>query len=91
MSETVRTVDGVAVITVEGTAAFVLDFGEVNYLNSMNIAAIISLRSKLESAGARLALANLSEHIASVFRILKLERLFELGYDTDRAVAAVKA
>ena len=74
----------------EGSRAFVLDFAEVEYLNSMNIAAIISLRTKLENKGARLALCGLRDQIASIFRILKLERLFNLGLDCDAAVNAVK-
>lgn len=69
--------------------AFVLDFETVEYLNSMNIAAIISLRSKLAGRGARLALCGMNDQIASIFRVLKLERLFDLTLDRDQAVAAV--
>jgi len=75
----------------EGVRAFVLDFSNVEYLNSMNIAAIIALRSRLEKRGAQLALANLREQVVSIFRVLKLERLFALDHDLDRALEAVAA
>lgn len=70
----------------DGRRAFVLDFTEVDYLNSMNIAAIISLRSRLEDRGARLLLCCMRPQVASIFRVLKLERLFDLTLERDAAV-----
>ncbi|MDA3961278.1 MAG: STAS domain-containing protein [Planctomycetota bacterium] len=72
-----------------GAKSFVLDFSTVEYLNSMNIAAIISMRTKLENQGAKLALCGMKDQIASIFRILKLERLFDLSLDCASAVKAV--
>lgn len=68
----------------------VLDFSQVGYLNSMNIAAIISLRSKLEREQRHLELAGLSTGLASVFRVLKLERLFNLEQNREQAVSAAR-
>lgn len=73
-----------------GQRCFVLDFAAVDYLNSMNIAAIISLRSKLAAHDGRLALCGMKEQIASIFRILKLERLFDLTLDCQSAVQVVR-
>lgn len=74
-----------------GQRSFVLDFAAVDYLNSMNIAAIISLRSRLAARDARLVLCGMKEQIASIFRILKLERLFDLTLDCEHAVKVAKA
>ncbi len=72
-----------------GKKSCVLDFSNVNYLNSMSIAAIIGLNKKVAGAGGKLALANLQDNIQSVFRILKLEKLFDLSLDMAGAKAAV--
>lgn len=69
--------------------ACILDFSAVSYLNSMSIASIISLRNKILTAGGKLALADLQDNIKSVFRILKLEKLFDLELDRAAANAAV--
>lgn len=75
----------------EGCKAIVLDFSEVQYLNSMNIASIISLRNKMLDKDVGLLLAEVGENIRSVFRILKLERLFNLGLDCEQAEKAARA
>ena len=69
----------------------ILDFSAVTYLNSMNIAAIISLHKKVGNAGGKLALACISDNIRSVFRVLKLERMFDLELDLAGAQTAVNA
>ena len=68
----------------------VLSFAQVSYLNSMNIAAIISLRTKCENAKLGMHLADLSNSLASIFRVLKLERLFELGLNQGQAKQKVQ-
>jgi anti-sigma B factor antagonist len=72
-----------------GKRRCVLDFSGVTYLNSMSIASIIALNKKVSTAGGKLALANLKDNIKSVFRILKLEKLFGLEFDNTAAKAAV--
>ncbi len=72
-----------------GRKRFVLDLSGVGFLNSMNIAAMIGVRNKLQPSGGRLMLAGLQEPIKAIFRILKLERLFDLNLDVAGAVRAV--
>lgn len=73
----------------DGRNAVVLDFSEVDYLNSINIAAIITLRNKVMQNGGRMALTGLKDQIASIFRVLKLERMFDLTQTRDEAIADV--
>lgn len=73
-----------------GARAFVLNLAGVDYLNSMNIAGLITLRNKLQQKGARMELANVKPQVASILRVLKLERLFALDRDLAAAVAAAK-
>lgn len=74
----------------QGRRAFVFDMTRVTFLNSVNIAAIIAARNRAVAAGSRIAVAGLPDNIRAVFRILKLERLFDLNLDGEAAVAAVK-
>lgn len=72
-----------------GHTRFVFDLGGVTFLNSVSIAGIITVRNKIVANSGRVALANLSLNVKSVFRILKLERLFDLDMDTDSATRCV--
>lgn len=74
----------------ERKRAFVLDLRGVTFLNSVSIAAIIAARNKVAAAGGRLVLANLTDNVKAVFRVLKLERLFDLEFDLTRAAGAAK-
>jgi anti-anti-sigma factor len=69
-----------------GRKAFVLDLGQVGFLDSVNIAAIISARTMVQNHGGKLGVANLPEGLKSIFRVLKLERLFRLEAGVDEAI-----
>ena len=74
----------------KGKRSFVIDLTPVKFLNSLSIAAIITARNKVTAAGGKLALAGLADHVKSVFRILKLERLFQLDLAVEQALIVVK-
>lgn len=69
-----------------GKKRCVLDFSQVGFLNSVNIAAIISTRNKVAAAGGSLVVAEVKERVRAVFRVLKLERLFQLDLTIDQAL-----
>lgn len=73
-----------------GKKKFILDFQAVTFLNSVNIAAVIAARNKAVAGGNKIAIAELRDNIKSVFRILKLERLFDLNLTLDQALTAVR-
>lgn len=73
-----------------GRRAVVVDLGEVAFLNSVAIAALIAVRRRAVAQGGRLALAGLRPQLQAVFRVLKLERLFDLGLDLEQARRAVR-
>lgn len=73
-----------------GRLAYVFNMAQANFLNSVNIAAIIATRNKVVAAKGKVAVCNLTPNIKSVFRILKLERLFDLDLDLDGALQAVR-
>ena len=73
-----------------GKKSIVLDFSHVNFLNSVNIAAIISTRNKVVAGGGKVAVAEIKDRVKAVFRVLKLERLFDLNLDQKAAIGTVK-
>jgi anti-sigma B factor antagonist len=74
----------------KGTKGFVLDMSKANFLNSVNIAAIIAARNRVVASGGRIAVAGLADNIKAVFRILRLERLFDLEHGLESAIKQVR-
>jgi anti-anti-sigma factor len=74
-----------------GHLRLVIDLAGARFLNSVSIAAIIAVRNKLLQSNGSLAVANVPAPVQSVFRILKLERLFDLSLDTTAALARLRA
>jgi len=73
-----------------GKRGFVLDCSSVRFLNSLSIASVITARNKITQAGGKLVICGLADHVKSVFRILKLERLFALDLNRDQAIASAR-
>jgi anti-anti-sigma factor len=73
-----------------GRKNIVLDMGSIGFLNSVNIAAIIAARNKVVGLGGKLAVADLRDRVRSIFKVLKLDRLFDLNRSLDAAIAAVR-
>jgi len=85
---------GVLLKTVEpmlekGRMRYVFDMSQATFLNSVNIAAIIATRNRIVVTGGKVCVANLADNIKAVFRILKLDRLFDLNLKMDQALAKV--
>jgi anti-anti-sigma factor len=71
-----------------GKRHYVLDMSLVPFLNSVNIAAIIGARNKIILAGGSLTIAELKDRVRSIFRVLKLDRYFDLELNLDAAIKA---
>ena len=73
-----------------GRKLIVLDMGQISFLNSVSIAAIIAARNKVHGLGGKLVLGDLRDRVRSIFKVLKLDRLFDLSRSRDAAIAAVR-
>lgn len=73
-----------------GRRAFVVDLSSVEFLNSVNVAAILIARNRLSVGGSELVIAGLTPRLLEVFRALRLERLFDLSHTTESAVQLLK-
>ena len=58
--------------------AILLDFGEVEYINSAGIALLIGLLRQARSRGGALRVQGLSEHYRKIFRMVGLTEYVEL-------------
>jgi len=72
----------------EKTPKIVLNLSEVNYIDSSGLATLVESLQRLKGHGGKLKLTNLSGKVKSLFEITKLERLFEIFPEEEKAVEA---
>ena len=68
----------------------VIDFSNVEILNSSSISNLMILRELLHERGRQLILCNVSPSIMSVFTVAGLDKLFEFVDDKQTALAATE-
>ena len=68
----------------------VLDLGEVTYINSLGLGALISLLTTLRRADGDLRLARVGEKVENLFIITRLSQIFEIYETVEQGVASYK-
>jgi anti-anti-sigma factor len=68
----------------------VLDFAEVSYINSSNIAQLLKLRRLLDEAGSELRLSGITDDVMSVLMVTGLDKVFRFAPDTLTAIAGLQ-
>ncbi len=68
----------------------VLDFAEVTYINSSNIAQLLRLRKLLDAAGRSLRLSGVTDEVMSVLAVTGLDKIFQFAPDTLTAIAGLQ-
>jgi anti-sigma B factor antagonist len=66
--------------------AILLNFEEVDYINSTGIALIVGLLAKARASHKRLLACNLSEHYVEIFNITRLSDFMSVFPDEESAV-----
>ncbi|NLX59479.1 MAG: STAS domain-containing protein [Phycisphaerae bacterium] len=77
-----------ALIDGEPRTQFVLDFNGVNYLSSSALGMLISLQKKVAMKGGQLKLSGIKDSIMEVFRITKLDEVFDIYKNQEAAIEA---
>ena len=72
------------------TKAVLLNFSEVEYINSTGIALIVGLMSKARQANQSLVTYGLSDHYVSIFNITRLSDYISLFPDEESALDGLK-
>lgn len=78
-------------LLVTGKVGMVLNLAGTTFLESLSIAAIISTHNKVTATGRDFVVANLEPSIQTVFRILKLNKMFPLDLDLEQATTHILA
>ena len=74
-----------------GAHTVVLNFGDVQYMNSTGIALIVSLLARARAARHRLIAFGLSDHYMEIFTITRLSDFMTVSPDESSAMAAAGA
>ncbi|MEJ7639645.1 MAG: STAS domain-containing protein [Singulisphaera sp.] len=70
-----------------GHRKLLLDFAAVRFLSSAALGVLMGLRQRVEAAGGELRLCRLDPSLLELFRLTRLEELFE-NYDDERDAIA---
>jgi anti-sigma B factor antagonist len=68
----------------------VVDFGEVDWINSSGLGMLIAAQNLLLEMNGGMRLARLNETVNKVIQMNKLNRIFEIHPTVDEAVASIK-
>ena len=71
-----------------GARAVVLDFSQLEYMNSGGIGLLVTLLVRAQRAGGRLVATGLSEHYRQIFSLTRLDEAIVIHDDEPAAVAA---
>ena len=64
----------------------ILDFTNVEYLSSAALGKLITMDKKVKAAGGKLRLCSIRTDIKEVFKITRLDKLFQILDDRDKAI-----
>jgi anti-anti-sigma factor len=68
----------------------VLDFSGVRFVNSSNIAKLLTLRKRVIAAEGRLLFCGVKDHVWSAFLVTGLDKLFQQAPDVSTALASIQ-
>ena len=74
--------------TAGSDAPVLLNFTDVDYINSTGIALIVGLLARARADGVRLCACGLSEHYREIFEITRLSDFTTIADNEDRALSA---
>lgn len=77
------------IVEAEAEPRLALDFKNVEHLSSAALGVLITLNKQVTERQGKMALANIQPQIYEVFRITRLNKLFNIQNTTDAAVQAI--
>ncbi len=67
----------------DGLRCVVLDFAEVNFINSSGLAACIQLRNEANAQGAQTIVYRPKDEVNQVFKMVRVDRLYTFAYNAQ--------
>ena len=74
-------------VTGKPSPQMILDFGNVEHLSSAALGILITMNNRIGEMGGKMCLANIRPEIFEVFKITKLDRIFNI-HDSAKAARA---
>jgi anti-sigma B factor antagonist len=74
-----------------GVKSVVLDFGDLEYMNSGGIGLLVTLLVRAQRAGQQLHAVGLSEHYRQILSLTRLDEAISIHDDEPAALAAASA
>ena len=71
----------------DGARKLLLDCAPTGYIDSSGLGALVTIARRVRESGGTIRLAGLNEDLRSLFELTKLDTLFEIFPDGDRALA----
>ncbi len=78
--------DKIDQIVNDGKSKLIMDFQEVNYLNSMGLGVVAATLKKVKKVKGDLKLINLSPAVQELFELTRLTKVFEIFDSEENAV-----
>ncbi len=78
--------DKIDQIVNDGKTKLIMDFQEVNYLNSMGLGVVAATLKKVKKGKGDLKLINLSPAVQELFELTRLTKVFEIFDSEESAV-----
>jgi anti-sigma B factor antagonist len=66
----------------------VINLGDVRYMDSSGVATLVEALQRVRKANLKMALAEMSDRVKSVFEIARLDTIFNIHPTTEEAVSA---
>jgi anti-sigma B factor antagonist len=83
--------DRIKDLLADGQKKILLNLGDVSYIDSAGLGALISSYTTTKREGGQLKLVNLTKRIRDLLAITKLITVFDTYDDEDKAIASYKA
>lgn len=74
----------------QNTRFFVLNFTDLNYIDSSGLGQMVAMWSSIRNRNGQIVLLNPNERIRRLLEITKLDSVFEIYYNEDQAINAVR-
>lgn len=68
----------------------IISFLNVDHLSSAALGTLITINNRIKNRSGQLRLANIDTQIYEVFKITKLDKLFQIHDTTESAMASIK-
>ncbi len=79
-----------AIIDASSNPKLLLNFLNVEHLSSAALGTLITVNNKVRQKGGQLRLSNIDKQIYEVFRITKLDKLFQIHDEEAKALGSFK-